>query len=74
MAADPERIIRPPQRCRTSVMIKRRLTMIVLSACVAGGMFFGTATAAGAGGIDNTGDGVEDVAYRWEFRNRFRIP
>ena len=24
--------------------------------------------------IDNTGDGVEDVAYRWEFNNRFRNP
>src|ERR1051325_2491282 len=24
--------------------------------------------------IDNTGDGVEDVAYRWEFHNRFRNP
>jgi len=24
--------------------------------------------------IDNTGDGVEDVAYRWQFRNRFRNP
>ena len=24
--------------------------------------------------IDNTGDGVEDVAYRWEFKNEFRIP
>ncbi len=24
--------------------------------------------------IDNTGDGVEDVAYRWEFKNRFRKP
>lgn len=24
--------------------------------------------------IDNTGDGVEDVAYRWEFQNEFRIP
>src|SRR4029079_2082424 len=24
--------------------------------------------------IDNTGDGVEDVAYRWEFKNRFRNP
>src|SRR3954470_13783728 len=24
--------------------------------------------------IDNTGDGVEDVAYRWQFHNRFRIP
>jgi hypothetical protein len=24
--------------------------------------------------IDNTGDGVEDVAYRWEFKNKFRIP
>jgi hypothetical protein len=55
-------------------MIKRRLTTIVLSAFVAGGLFFGTATAAGAGGIDNTGDGVEDVAYRWEFRNKFRMP
>ena len=55
-------------------MIKRRLTTIVLSAFVAGGLFFGTATAAGAGGTDNTGDGVEDVAYRWELRNKFRIP
>ena len=24
--------------------------------------------------IDNTGDGREDVAYRWEFKNRFRNP
>jgi hypothetical protein len=24
--------------------------------------------------IDNTGDGVEDVAYRWEFHSRFRNP
>jgi hypothetical protein len=24
--------------------------------------------------IDNTGDGVEDVAYRWRFHNRFRSP
>ena len=24
--------------------------------------------------IDNTGDGREDVAYRWEFRQRFRKP
>jgi hypothetical protein len=24
--------------------------------------------------IDNTGDGVEDVSYRWEFKNRFRNP
>src|SRR3954471_6782751 len=24
--------------------------------------------------IDNTGDGVEDVAYRWQFKNRFRTP
>src|SRR4051794_7907386 len=24
--------------------------------------------------IDNTGDGVEDVAYRWQFKNRFRNP
>ena len=24
--------------------------------------------------IDNTGDGVEDVAYRWRFKNRFRNP
>jgi hypothetical protein len=24
--------------------------------------------------IDNTGDGVEDVAYRWQFRQRFRNP
>src|SRR5215204_1626253 len=24
--------------------------------------------------IDNTGDGREDVAYRWEFRNKFRNP
>ena len=24
--------------------------------------------------IDNTGDGVEDVAYRWQFQNRFRNP
>jgi hypothetical protein len=24
--------------------------------------------------IDNTGDGVEDVAYRWQFHNRFRSP
>jgi hypothetical protein len=24
--------------------------------------------------IDNTGDGVEDVAYRWKFRNKFRNP
>jgi hypothetical protein len=69
-AADPERIIRQRQRRRTSAMLKRRLTMTVLSACVAGGLFFGTAAAAGAGGIDNTGDGVEDVAYRWDFRTR----
>ena len=25
-------------------------------------------------GIDNTGDGVEDVSYRWEFRSKFRSP
>jgi hypothetical protein len=24
--------------------------------------------------IDNTGDGVEDVAYRWQFHNHFRSP
>jgi hypothetical protein len=24
--------------------------------------------------IDNTGDGVEDVAYRWKFKNKFRNP
>jgi Domain of unknown function (DUF4331) len=24
--------------------------------------------------IDNTGDGVEDVAYRWQFHSRFRNP
>jgi hypothetical protein len=24
--------------------------------------------------IDNTGDGVEDVAYRWQFTSRFRTP
>ena len=24
--------------------------------------------------IDNTGDGVEDVAYRWRFKNQFRNP
>jgi len=24
--------------------------------------------------IDNTGDGVEDVAYRWRFKNKFRNP
>src|SRR4051794_2392439 len=24
--------------------------------------------------IDNTGDGVEDVSYRWQFHNRFRNP
>jgi len=24
--------------------------------------------------IDNTGDGLEDVAYRWDFKNRFRNP
>src|SRR5687767_5896884 len=24
--------------------------------------------------IDNTGDGREDVAYRWQFRQRFRNP
>ena len=24
--------------------------------------------------IDNTGDGVEDVSYRWQFRNTFRNP
>ena len=24
--------------------------------------------------VDNTGDGVEDVAYRWEFHNHFRTP
>src|SRR3954452_24762167 len=24
--------------------------------------------------IDNTGDGVEDVAYRWTFHNKFRNP
>src|SRR3954469_22262346 len=24
--------------------------------------------------IDNTGDGVEDVAYRWQFHNSFRTP
>ena len=24
--------------------------------------------------IDNTGDGVEDVAYRWQFKNKFRNP
>jgi hypothetical protein len=24
--------------------------------------------------IDNTGDGYEDVAYRWQFKNRFRNP
>src|ERR1051325_2753371 len=24
--------------------------------------------------IDNTGDGVEDVSYRWEFHNKFRNP
>ena len=24
--------------------------------------------------IDNTGDGVEDVAYRWQFKQRFRNP
>ncbi len=24
--------------------------------------------------IDNDGDGVEDVAYRWQFRNKFRKP
>jgi hypothetical protein len=24
--------------------------------------------------IDNTGDGVEDVAYRWDFKNKFRRP
>jgi hypothetical protein len=24
--------------------------------------------------IDNTGDGVEDVAYRWQFHNKFRNP
>jgi hypothetical protein len=24
--------------------------------------------------IDNSGDGVEDVAYRWQFHNRFRNP
>ena len=24
--------------------------------------------------IDNTGDGVEDVSYRWEFHNRSRNP
>ena len=24
--------------------------------------------------IDNTGDGYEDVAYRWQIKDRFRIP
>ena len=24
--------------------------------------------------VDNTGDGVEDVAYRWQFKNKFRNP
>ena len=24
--------------------------------------------------IDNTGDGAEDVAYRWDFKTRFRNP
>src|SRR3712207_5595029 len=24
--------------------------------------------------IDNTGDGFEDVAYRWQFKERFRNP
>ena len=24
--------------------------------------------------IDNDGDGVEDVAYRWQFKNKFRNP
>src|SRR5919109_4163762 len=24
--------------------------------------------------IDNTGDGQEDVAYRWKFKSRFRNP
>ena len=24
--------------------------------------------------LDNTGDGVEDVAYRWQFKNKFRNP
>jgi hypothetical protein len=24
--------------------------------------------------IDNTGDGYEDVAYRWQFKNKFRNP
>jgi uncharacterized protein DUF4331 len=41
-----------------------------------GGPYFGKLDPAASyyAMIDNTGDGVEDVSYRWEFRNRFRSP
>ncbi len=55
--------------------IKRRLTQAVVSVGVAGGLLFGTigatAPVAASVKIDNTGDGVEDIAYRWvPFRPR----
>ncbi|HEX6021199.1 MAG TPA: DUF4331 domain-containing protein [Solirubrobacter sp.] len=42
----------------------------------AGGPYFGKLdpTARYYVKIDNDGDGVEDVAYRWQFRNKFRNP
>ena len=42
----------------------------------AGGPYFGKLdpTARYYVKIDNDGDGVEDVAYRWQFRNKFRKP
>jgi hypothetical protein len=42
----------------------------------AGGPYFGKLdpTARYYVKIDNTGDGVEDVAYRWQFKNKFRNP
>jgi hypothetical protein len=42
----------------------------------AGGPYFGKLDPAASysATIDNTGDGSEDVSYRWQFSNRYRNP
>lgn len=50
-------------------MIKRRLTRALLSIGLAGGLLSATlgatAPVAASVKIDNTGDGIEDISYRW---------
>ena len=76
---------RPERRQHGRVRVRRRRTPRASSTIVsnwvplqspAGGPYFGKLdpTARYYVKIDNTGDGVEDVAYRWQFKNKFRNP